>query len=206
MPEKTPQPPAGEQQPQDHHNPYLVPVLLIAFCVYYLTNFVLVEGPEAISYSRFVEQVTTNQVQSVLIRGRDVRGRYAGTEEQGARPRYDFHVVIPEIEGERLLDLLSRHNVTVDVLEQERDSISIRITWPAIAGATAYSMRLQAFNAGEKTSIGKQSTTRNHAVFDLDPAAGARRYEWILTGETEDEKTFYTNGGFVISPPANRSH
>ncbi len=113
MPEQPAQP--GEPQRQDGHNPYLLPLLLIAFCVYYLTNFVLVEGPESISYSQFVEQVSTNQVQSVLIRGRDVRGRYTGTEADGPQSRYDFHVVIPEIEGERLLDLLSRHNVTIEV-------------------------------------------------------------------------------------------
>ena len=105
-----------EEQPQgDKHNPYLVPLLLIAFCVYYITNFLLVEGPETISYSSFVEQITTNQVQSVLIKGRDVRGRYSKSGEVGPRAPYDFHVVIPELEGERLLDLLAEHAVVVEV-------------------------------------------------------------------------------------------
>lgn len=109
-----------EQQTQDptpvnRHNPLLLPVLLIAFMIYYLSNFVLVDGPEQISYSVFVNQVETNQVQSVLIKGRDVRGRYRGADEAGGPPRYDFHVVIPELEGARLLDLLAQHNVTIDV-------------------------------------------------------------------------------------------
>ena len=115
MPERQPQPPPQQQPDEEKHSPYLVPLLLIAFCIYYITNFLLVEGPEAISYSRFVEQITTNEVQSVLIKGRDVRGRYASSGEAGARDPYDFRVVIPELEGERLLDLLAEHNVTVDV-------------------------------------------------------------------------------------------
>lgn len=111
MPEQQTQDPA----PENRHNPLLLPIFLIAFLIYYLSNFVLVEGPEQISYSVFVNQVETNQVESVLIKGRDVRGRYRGVEEAGGPPRYDFHVVIPELEGERLLDLLALHNVTIDV-------------------------------------------------------------------------------------------
>ena len=111
MPEQQTQDPA----PENRHNPLLLPIFLIAFLIYYLSNFVLVEGPEQISYSVFVNQVETNQVESVLIKGRDVRGRYRGAEEAGGPPRYDFHVVIPELEGERLLDLLALHNVTIDV-------------------------------------------------------------------------------------------
>lgn len=93
----------------------LLPILLAAFCIYYITNFAMVEGPREISYSEFVEQVETNQVDSVLIKGRDVRGRKPGDIEGERRRGYDFHVVIPELEGERLLDLLAEHQVDIDV-------------------------------------------------------------------------------------------
>ena len=75
----------------------------------------------------------------------------------------------------------------------------VAIQWPAIADATEYKMRLQAFYQGEKHSLGEVITRHNSARFAIDNVPANSRYEWVLSGQTARQKTFYTSGGFVIS-------
>lgn len=83
----------------------------------------------------------------------------------------------------------------------------IKISWPEVAGATLYKLRIQVFNQGKKTVLIENSTQANHTSFQLGPekpdSAGDsshnRRYEWVLYGNTQDDRTFYASGGFVIS-------
>lgn len=75
----------------------------------------------------------------------------------------------------------------------------IKLQWPRINNAIQYSMRLQVFNQGEKVTLGEISTRASIATFDINEISHNKRYEWILTGKTNDEKTFYSTGGFVIS-------
>jgi len=108
MDQKTPE--------KKHPNPWLLPLWLIAFCIYYFVTFVFPDAPTEIAYSEFVRQVESSQVQSVVIRGRDVRGSYQDSGAENSESRdYNFHVVIPELEGERLLDLMKNYEVAIEV-------------------------------------------------------------------------------------------
>ena len=97
-------------------NHWMLPLWLLAFCIYYLITFVVPDAPEEISYSDFIQQLESSRIENVVIKGRDVRGRHKGPgTKNGERRDYDFHVVIPELEGERLLDLLEQNQVTIEV-------------------------------------------------------------------------------------------
>lgn len=100
---------------------------------------------------------------------------------------------------------------------------TIKISWPEIAGAALYKMRLQVFNQGKKTVLLEKTTQTNHTTFLLPSRPQAesqadvqtavqvdvqvdvqalnvnKRYEWVLYGNTTDDRTFYASGGFVIS-------
>lgn len=83
----------------------------------------------------------------------------------------------------------------------------IKISWPNVDGATLYKMRIQVFNHGKKTLLKENSTQDNHTTFQLesddlkkgDTASHNKRYEWVLYGNTDDDRMFYASGGFVIS-------
>jgi cell division protease FtsH len=186
MPDEQPQDPA----PENRHNPLLLPVLMLAFAIYYLSNFVLVEGPEQISYSVFVQQVETNQVESVLIKGRDVRGRYSSSVEEGGPPRYDFHVVIPELEGERLLDLLAKHNVTIDVRADQapfwQQLLLGFLPWLLIIGLFVWSGRVLRRGMGGGGGAGLYGFGRSRARRQ-EPDAEGPTFEDIAGLETAKE-------------------
>ncbi len=82
---------------------------------------------------------------------------------------------------------------------------TIKISWPEVEGAELYKMRIQVFNQGKKTTLKERSTQTNHTTFLLDPeparqdSGPGRRYEWVLYGNTADDRMFYASGGFVIS-------
>ena len=87
------------------------------------------------------------------------------------------------------------NNVQVSVLDATR----IRIDWPQVANALQYTMRLQMFNQNQKLPLGEISTKLPTATFTTAELNSGRRYEWILSGKTQDDKTFYASGGFVIN-------
>jgi cell division protease FtsH len=154
-------------------NHWLLPIWLFAFGIYYLTTFVLPEAPQEIAYSEFVKQVDTNQVHTVLIRGRDIRGRHESVEP-GEAKRYDFHVVVPELEGERLLGLLEANQVVIEVRADEApfwlQLLSGFLPWLLIIGffiwsSRALSQRMGGGGAGLGGMYGfGQSRARRHQV------------------------------------------
>jgi hypothetical protein len=79
----------------------------------------------------------------------------------------------------------------------------IKISWPEVEGAELYKMRIQVFNQGKKTVLKERSTKTNHTTFLLEPERQVinanKRYEWVLYGNTIDDRMFYASGGFVIS-------
>ncbi|MBT4520412.1 MAG: ATP-dependent zinc metalloprotease FtsH [Halieaceae bacterium] len=100
----------------NRHNPWLMPLWLMGFAIYYLVTYVLPDAPRELAYSEFVQQVEETRIHTIVLKGRDIQGRYQPPDSENTRGRnYDFHVVIPELEGERLLDLLQRHQVVVEV-------------------------------------------------------------------------------------------
>ena len=79
------------------------------------------------------------------------------------------------------------------------DGRRFTIQWPQVPGAIKYSLRLQMFDQGNKIVIGEVTTEKNSAVFSVEPDNIYHRYEWVLSGETQDDRVFFTNGGFVIN-------
>lgn len=134
----------AEEQQQRQSNHWLLPLWIFAFGIYYLATFVLPEAPREISYTEFVKQVETNQVHTVLIRGRDVRGRHQDVESSEGK-HYDFHVVVPELEGERLLSLLEDNQVVIEVRADEApfwlQLLSGFLPWLLIIGFFFWSSR-----------------------------------------------------------------
>lgn len=93
-------------------------------------------------------------------------------------------------------------DVTVELVAED----TIKITWPVIQGAELYKMRIQVFNQGKKTVLKEKSSQTNHTTFQLQPVnledtdkSHNKRYEWVLYGNTSDDRMFYATGGFVVS-------
>ncbi len=80
---------------------------------------------------------------------------------------------------------------------------TLKISWPEVDGAELYKMRIQVFNQGKKTVLKENSTQVNYTTFLVEPEHQAgkanKRYEWVLYGNTADDRMFYASGGFVIS-------
>lgn len=74
----------------------------------------------------------------------------------------------------------------------------LSISWPAIDKAVAYTIQLQLIKNGQHVTIDELTTKLAQASFKRAPDDTGHRYEWVLSGETTDGKTFSTNGGFVI--------
>lgn len=71
--------------------------------------------------------------------------------------------------------------------------------WPPVPGAIKYTLRLQMFDYGNKIIIGEVTTEKNSAVISAQHENIYHRYEWVLSGETSDNRVFLANGGFVIN-------
>lgn len=80
---------------------------------------------------------------------------------------------------------------------------TVKISWPEVDGAELYKMRIQVFNQGKKTVLIESATQTNQATFQMEGEPQLinhnRRYEWVLYGNTTDDRMFYASGGFVIS-------
>lgn len=76
----------------------------------------------------------------------------------------------------------------------------IKISWPELDGVSLYKMRIQVFNHGKKTVLKETSSRSSHMTFQLESEAEQdnKHYEWILYGNTMDDRRFYASGGFVI--------
>lgn len=79
------------------------------------------------------------------------------------------------------------------------DDKHFSLRWPAIANAVKYNLKLQVFNNGNKTLVGDITTDDTSAVISTELENIYHRYEWVLTGETSDNRVFMANGGFVIN-------
>lgn len=139
---------------------------------------------------------------------------------------------LPEIQQDRIMIASYQDNPTIQFSEQNKlpgigffsqagsdsrpfEDITIeliadnmiKISWPEVAGATLYKLRIQVFNQGKKTVLIENSTQANHTSFQLEPekpdsasdSSHNKRYEWVLYGNTQDDRIFYASGGFVIS-------
>ena len=165
---------SAEPAQEPVNNQWWIPLVLVAFTVYYLVSIVAVSRPEEISYSDFVAQVESRQVESVLIRGRDIRGRYqAGGSDVGDRQEYHFHVVIPEMEGQQLLALLVDHGVDIEVRADEApvwlQLLAGFLPWLLIIGFFVWSsraLRERMGGAGGMYGFGRSRARRHESRTD----------------------------------------
>ena len=74
----------------------------------------------------------------------------------------------------------------------------IAFSWPAIENVQNYRLKLQVFRNGEAVVLGRYAGEEPSAVIKLSEPAGRHRYEWVLSGDTIDKRSFQTSGGFVI--------
>ncbi|NNE64074.1 MAG: hypothetical protein HKN34_08325 [Gammaproteobacteria bacterium] len=75
----------------------------------------------------------------------------------------------------------------------------IAFSWPAIENAQSYQLKLQVFRNAEAVVLGRYAGKEPGAVIKLSEPAGRHRYEWVLSGDTIDKRSFQTTGGFVIA-------
>jgi len=73
------------------------------------------------------------------------------------------------------------------------------LRWPPVADAATYTLRLEMFENGNKVELANITTQETFAVITLELASIFHRYEWKLSGETNDQRDFIAKGGFVIN-------
>lgn len=80
------------------------------------------------------------------------------------------------------------------------DNRHFELHWPAISNAVKYKLRLHRFNQGKKSLVSELTTDRTSVVIETESEKIFSRYEWSLTGNTSDNRSFMAKGGFVINP------
>ncbi len=75
----------------------------------------------------------------------------------------------------------------------------LRISWPEIAGVESYNLKLRVFRDGDTRVIARREVAITSADIELKQPLTQHRYEWVLSGDTLDNRSFQTSGGFVIS-------
>lgn len=167
------------QKPPENFWQQWLPIFIFAFLVYYFTKVVVPAPMEPLTYSEFLDQVRANEVAEVTFKGEQVRGRYVQSDE--ANTTYDFQVVVPRLENERLLTLLDEHQVSI-ITEADKVPFWAQmlvgfLPWLLIIGFFIWSSRaLQnrlGNGAGGMTGFGRSKAKRFQA------ATGGLSYEDI---------------------------
>lgn len=72
----------------------------------------------------------------------------------------------------------------------------LRVKWSPVKGAVTYEFKV----FFERSEIGKEKTSgKIDVIMQVSSALiPGKRYEWVLSGKTADEKEFLTEGGFVV--------
>ncbi len=85
--------------------------------------------------------------------------------------------------------------IGVELLADNR----LRLSWPEIPGAASYNLKLQVFRDGESRVLARRTLDSTVIELEFDERLSQHRYEWVLSGNTVDKRSFQSNGGFVIS-------
>ena len=75
----------------------------------------------------------------------------------------------------------------------------LRLSWPQIETAQDYQLKLQVFRNGETQVLARRTLDGTSVELEIGEPLTQHRYEWVLSGDTSDNRSFYTSGGFVIS-------
>ncbi len=113
-------PPQQEPQKTDDKQPHPAwpSAIFLAFSLYFMLQLLAGDKTTNISYSQFIKQVKSGEVREVVMQGSNIRGHFRTPSENKNSP-YDFHVVTPNVENSRLLDLLESKDVDVNVKADE---------------------------------------------------------------------------------------
>lgn len=79
------------------------------------------------------------------------------------------------------------------------DGAELRLSWPPVAGATTYDLRIIHHESQGETLVSQLTTQTPMATVRLPQIHAGKRYEWILSGTTEEAKRFVARGGFVTT-------
>lgn len=74
----------------------------------------------------------------------------------------------------------------------------LQLRWAPVAGANSYRLELFVIEQEQRTALGQVSTQTALARIVPFSAKPGNRYEWELSGKTNDGYVFSTKGGFVI--------
>ncbi len=84
-------------------------------------------------------------------------------------------------------------NVKIEMV----DKSTLKFDWPKIENAVSYSMTLQKIDKGQNVIVAELTGTNNTVKFNNFKLEKHLRYQWVLTGKTTTNETFYSSGGFV---------
>lgn len=91
------------------------------------------------------------------------------------------------------------------------DGDEIQLEWPSVEGAKFYTIEIVKIRSGVSSVVAKKQLSGDKLVGTTDAIQTAElswqtpmtefegRYEWVLSGQTEDQRRFAAQGGFVIS-------
>lgn len=85
-------------------------------------------------------------------------------------------------------------NIRFSLVDNQR----LKLEWLPILRATSYDLTLYRFQQGKREFFLKTTTTELTTVIKVAQSDYNQRLEWTLTGQTEDQKTFITTGGFIL--------
>lgn len=85
----------------------------------------------------------------------------------------------------------------MEIRHDGRQTLSLQ--WPAVSNAVSYHLAVYLISEGRKITVKELDLTGNRADLPAFKAQAGKRYEWTLNGDTNDNKSFFTSGGFVIN-------
>jgi len=85
------------------------------------------------------------------------------------------------------------------------DQQNLQLNWEPIKNVSEYDLSIYEFSQGEKKLQNKLSVSQTQASINLSHENYNQRFEWVLSGITNDDKSFITTGGFIIHQLPNSS-
>jgi len=89
----------------------------------------------------------------------------------------------------------SFENIKISLIK----NTDIALSWPPVENAIDYTLTLNIIQGGEKKGVDKMTTKETHVIFRKNTLEKNTRYEWRLSGQTQDDLIFQASGGFVIT-------
>ena len=127
--------------------------IMLLFLTLYLFMFRVGDGVTSISYTEFHHAVASGQVESVLIRGDELRGRYVGSGKEP--PGFDFRTTIPSIEDSGLIVFLQDNSVDIHVRTDQEpvwlQMLGNFLPWLFLLLILVYGMRMYQARMGDRS-------------------------------------------------------